>query len=131
MIRRLPTEITAADAVAANTHLPAALERGGSVVTHTMEDVWRAILLGEAQLWVGERSAAVTQIDERPRARLLNVWLIGGDLDEVLAAVPAFEAFGREFGCVALVGVGRRGWTRKAPGWTEVATVVERVIPNG
>lgn len=126
-----PSLITSSDAAFANKHFKAALDQDRLLVTHDLTDVWRAILRGEAQFWRGDASAACTEINKYPRCNVLHIWLIGGNLEEVLASVPAFEHFARRYNCVSLTGVGRRGWTRAAPGFSEYATAVVKRIAYG
>jgi hypothetical protein len=91
--------------------LDAALDHAGR--SHALEDVAAMIAEGEAQLWTGERSAAVTLIEDEPRERRLLVWLAGGDLGELVADLrPRIEAYGRQCGCRRMLIVGRAGWER-------------------
>lgn len=70
-------------------------------------------MAGNARLWLGERSAAVTQIEEHPRLKALTVWLAGGDLGELKdVLLPQAEAFARAQGCRFLAVTGRQGWAR-------------------
>jgi len=65
---------------------------------------------GSAQLWLGERSAMVTEIVGPPRE--IHVWLAGGDLQELVSFTAGIAAFGRSMGCVTATLEGRRGWAR-------------------
>jgi hypothetical protein len=81
-----------------------------------MAELRARIAQGRAQLWLGERSAVVTEIvgDE------INCWLAGGDGREIVAMAPGIEAFGRARGCRWATLSGRIGWLRllKACGYT-------------
>ena len=81
----------------ARPYIEAALEHAHG--THTVEDVQAAIGAGQLQLWVGERSAAVTEFFNYPRRRALNIFLAGGDLREMKACEPGMAAFARAHGC--------------------------------
>ena len=97
--------------------------------THTFHTVMEAITEGRAHLWCGERCVAVTEFNEQPLRRILNVWLAGGDLREMKSLRPGIEAFGRAHGATAVtfsakltVAAKRRlsGWTRASgyePRW--------------
>jgi GNAT superfamily N-acetyltransferase len=104
-------------------HLQAALEHAGG--THGIEDVARLVGQGRAQFWPGARCAVVTEFYDYPKLRACNVWLLGGDLTELLDMLPAIEAWARGQGCARMLGGGpRAGWGRVLaprgyrPGWT-------------
>ncbi|MFZ5784726.1 MAG: hypothetical protein ACOY4R_31405 [Pseudomonadota bacterium] len=87
---------------------------------------------GTAQLWaVVERgvptAAIVTRLTLGPPKRCL-LWLIGGRDARAWAreALARIAAWARAWGCVALWGVGRDGWTRLA-----ASLGFERVAPVG
>lgn len=75
-------------------------------------DLLADIRAGHAQLWVGERSAMVTQVVEEASGRALHVWLAGGALADILALKPGVEAWGRARDCDYVTINGRRGWAR-------------------
>lgn len=87
-----------------------ALDRGGN--THTWDDIVQGIREFRFQLWTGERAAAITEIIDYPRKRVLNVFLAGGDKDELLEMLESARAFGRANGCASLTMAGRQGWQR-------------------
>lgn len=85
--------------------------------THTVDDVWAAVQIGDAQFWPGERSAVVTEILHFPRKKALHFWLCGGDLKELVETIrPAIEAWGVEQGCAVATTAGRNGWRRALEG---------------
>jgi hypothetical protein len=87
-------------------YLQAALERspGG----FTIRDVLDRVAAGQAQLWPGRNSAAVSTRDV-----LLNVWLAGGDMTELLQMLEQAEAHAKAQGMNGVSVVdGRRGWDR-------------------
>jgi hypothetical protein len=90
--------------------LEAALAR--APLTHTLDDVRAAVAEGRAQFWAFPRSAAVTEILDAPRSRTLNHWLVGGDLDEIVALQPHVERWAKANGCTRLMLGGRGGWAR-------------------
>ena len=76
-------------------------------------DVERAIAEGRYQFWPGERCAAITEIADFPRAKMLVVLHGGGDLAELIDRMePALCAFARAAGCDGIMGLGRKGWER-------------------
>ena len=74
-------------------YLQAALEHASG--THGIEDVAQLVEEGRAQFWPGARCAVVTEFYDYPKLRACNFWLLGGDLTELLAMLPAIEAWAR------------------------------------
>lgn len=109
-------------------HIDAALEYSGG--THLYEDVEKAILEGRMQIWPGKKSAAVTEIIQYARKKVLHIFLAGGDMEELIDMIASAEAWGRTQGCTALTMSGRKGWERAlAPhGFKPVMIVMERKI---
>lgn len=94
--------------------------------THDLADVERMINDGEAVLWLGENSAAVTEIIEYPKAKSLHLWLCGGDMDEITGHMLAkAESYAKEKGCTKMTTGGRKGWDRvmSKHGFTPIASV--------
>jgi len=80
--------------------------------THTIEDIEKGISDGKYTLWVGHKSAAITEIHVFPRARFFHLFLGGGDLEEIKGMVPIWQAFAAHNGCSRVTLCGRRGWER-------------------
>jgi GNAT superfamily N-acetyltransferase len=92
-------------------YVEAALVRAGG--THGVEDVERLVAEGRAHFWPGRGCAVVTEFYSYPRMKACNLWLLGGDLKELLQMRPAIEAWARAQGCTRILGGGpRRGWER-------------------
>lgn len=79
---------------------------------YRLEDVWAAVASGKAMLWPGPNSALVTEIIDYPTARVIQAWVAGGLMDEILEMTSGVEAFGRLKGCTVAMVTGRRGWER-------------------
>ena len=62
--------------------IEAALEYSGG--THEFEDVAKGIVEGRMQLWPSPRGCIVTEIVVYPKKKTLNVFLGGGELDQLL-----------------------------------------------
>jgi hypothetical protein len=90
--------------------LEAAVQHGGS--HHTRESVWQGVIDGRFQFWPGVRSAAITHIDVFPTGNVFRVWLVGGELDVVLAHEPDLAAWAEAKGCVSIELSGRHGWVK-------------------
>jgi hypothetical protein len=91
--------------------IEAALEYDGGF--NSIDDVERAIELGEAHFWPGENSAVVTQFWESREGKALHYWLCGGDLEEIVDRMqPVIDDWGRGQGCSRALICGRQGWSR-------------------
>lgn len=89
----------------------------------TIEEVRADIAAGRAQMWPGQKSVAVTHFHE---AKEMVLWLVGGDMRELLEMERSVEAYAREQGCTRMVAEGGRdGWTRVLP---RVGYVEKRVL---
>tara|TARA_B110001454_G_C12533275_1_gene356197 strand:- start:203 stop:562 length:360 start_codon:yes stop_codon:yes gene_type:complete len=92
--------------------LKAALEKSGN--THTIWDVWTKISEGHAQFWPSPTWAAVTQLADYPRRKVLRIWLAGGNLDDLVKeGLPIAYDFAQHHGCDSVEVEGRKGWAKK------------------
>jgi len=105
------TETAAAAWSRCRPFIEAALARAGG--PQDEGDVARQMEQGRARNGPGRRCAVVTEFYDYPRLKACNLWLLGGDLKELLAMRPAIEAWARAQGCTRILGGGpRRGWAR-------------------
>lgn len=111
---------------AAMPHLSAALRHCGD--THTLDDVMSLIVARDAHLYVGHKSAVVTQELELPTRRQLHFWLAGGDLQEIIEIERDVEKAAKAKGIRHISIIGRRGWQRKLDGFYEKAVVMTKDI---
>lgn len=97
--------------------IEAALEYSGG--THSLSDVIHGITSGKMQLWPAPKGCIVTEIVVYPRKKMLNVFLGGGDLDQLLDMHKDVIAWSKAQGCEAITITGRFGWKKplKAHGW--------------
>lgn len=91
--------------------IEAAVATGPGV--ETIDDVEWLIGEGRYQLFAAPQSAAVTEIAQFARRKILIVVHGGGNLEELLDVLePRMCVFARAQGCDAIMGTGRRGWER-------------------
>lgn len=100
-----------------------ALDLGSNV--YELEDIAAAVKSGAMQTFSNEDAFVVTQIGVFPRKKVLNILLLAGELDAVLALQPEIEAFGRQHGCELMTAMGRPGWQKILPklGWRHTASL--------
>jgi len=103
--------VTGGEWVRCRGWIEAAVATGPGV--ETIEDVERLIEEGRYLLFSSPRSAAVAEIAQFARRKILIVVHGGGDLEELLDVLePRMCAFARAEGCDTIMGTGRRGWER-------------------
>lgn len=105
--------------------IQAALDYGGNLFA--LEDVLDAVQKGQAQFWPGKKSALVTEIKQYPRKRLCNVWLAGGDLEELKQMSVYVKDFAKASKCDGLLVQGRPGWQKVFPQRLKTVTLMEEV----
>ena len=110
----------------AKEHLAAAIETTGG--THTPEDVFKAIYNGNAQLWVGNRSAGVTEVSIYPQSKAIRIFLAGGDFEEMKYMGRILEAGAKKLGFDRIEIGGRRGFLRTLPGYKELCTYMYKTL---
>lgn len=106
--------------------LEEALERSGG--THTVEDVYKEVQDGRAQIWTGAKSVVVTVLHDLPQVRIFRVWLAGGDLGEILQHLGLADELARSWGCGRIEIEGRKGWSRVLTGYREVGVILRKDV---
>lgn len=87
---------------------------------NSVRDVVQAIQANHAQLWAKDDGLVVTEVDDKPRCRILRFWIAAGDLDDVLTLTDDIYEWGRYIGCDRATSLCRKGWARvmEKDGWT-------------
>ena len=97
-----------------------ALKHSGDM--HTPSQVLEKLKNGQAELFVGTKSAVVTQ--SLSNGRHLHFWLAGGDLEELKKIEQGVTNSARQRGFKKATIAGRRGWLRTLDDYTEAATIM-------
>jgi hypothetical protein len=86
---------------------------------YTPQDILSAIAVGKMQSFVEGESWAITQIAVFPRAKVLEILVALGDLDELRILHDRVLAYAEEIGASVVQAYGRRGWNPDAArrGW--------------
>lgn len=102
-----------------------------------LKDIQKAVAERDMQMWLiheGEelRAVCITQIHAFPRAKALEVIILGGSgmdrwLQELL---DVLEKFAAAHGCKAVNAYGRRGWIKvlRPWEWCELAVVISKEV---
>ena len=101
-----------------------ALEYSGG--THSIDDVYLACAVGEAQLHPLEKSCIITEVVDYPSLTVCRIWLAGGDLDELMQAEKSIAVWAKAQGCDAMEINGRMGWKRKLKDYKATSVVLTK-----
>ena len=106
--------------------IEAALEYSGG--THTIEDIAQGIAERRLQFWPAPNGCLVTELVKYPRTRVLNVFLGGGEFDQLVDMHGDVIAWAKLQGCTAATISGRKGWERafKPLGWEYQFTTLKK-----
>lgn len=96
--------------------------------THTIEDIRKSILCGNAQLWVQWSdkvdAAVITEFKNYPQGTWFNFWLAGALKGAAVFWDKFFNTlyeFAKNNGCKGIEDCGRAGWDKYAPQAEKVA----------
>jgi hypothetical protein len=102
--------------------------------THTFEDVQESVQAGAMQVFARPRSIIITEIVVFPQRKVLNMFLGGGEMEEIEDMFPEIEAWAASMGCAAVTATGRHGWARsfmtRKRGYESVATVYSKELAH-
>ena len=90
--------------------LQAAIDKGWN--THTLDDVRRMVAEGKAHLWPAARGAMVTEVVNFPQRRVMNIFLAGGELDQLLDMEADATRWCKTWGATGAMLHGRKGWEK-------------------
>jgi len=87
--------------------------------THQFEDIVQGIAESKMQFWPAPRGCMVTEIVVYPRKKVFNIFLAGGELDQLKDMHDAMNAWAKEQGCTGGSLTGRVGWKKvlEPMGW--------------
>ena len=100
--------------------LPALEHSHGS---HNEDDVLVRIASGEYKLWRFEKCAVVTMFIQYPRFKALNIFIAGGDLEDLKSRQCEIERWASSQGCARVYSGGREGWGRVFPEYAKLGVV--------
>ena len=109
-------------------YIEAALEYADG--THLYEDVVVGVLQGRMQLWPLSDGCLVTEIVTYPRKKVVNCFLGGGDMKEMITKQQEIIEWAKEHGCTSAAITGRFGWERAflKHGWQKQHVVIAKDI---
>jgi len=103
-----------------------ALNREGSF---SIDDIQERLHWKQAQAWTSEGSVAVTEVFNHPLQRVLNLWLIGGDLETILKHEDGVMTWAKTMGCKSAQMSGRVGWEKVvSEHWNKHSILMKRSL---
>tara|TARA_R110000751_G_scaffold13143_8_gene44469 strand:- start:1756 stop:2154 length:399 start_codon:yes stop_codon:yes gene_type:complete len=100
--------------------------------THELPDLIQLIMNGDLTLWISKKSFMLTEVVEYPRLKELNMFLVGGNLEELLEYDDPVTEYAIGQGCARIEGHARPGFgrnrTMRAIGFVPRQTVVSKEI---
>ena len=103
-----------------------ALAREASFST---DDIQERLHWRQAQAWASEGSVAITEVFNHPLQKVLNLWLIGGDLKTILKHEDGVMNWAKTMGCKSAQMSGRVGWEKVVPEhWNKHSIIMKRSL---
>jgi len=103
--------------------------------THDFTDIIQLIMDGMITLWISDNSFILTEVVSYPRMKAVNMFMVGGDLEELLGFDDILTEYGKHHGCSRLEGWARPGFAKnrsmKALGFYKHKAVVYKDIHDG
>lgn len=93
-----------------------AMRRGfpAGIVSHNKNDIKEMLFNNDAQLWSTPNGACLTCVTVYPRTSIVQIWLMGGDFEELMTKhADAVYRWGKSIGASLVYVQGRKGWTRR------------------
>ena len=106
--------------------IESALKREGCF---SVDDIQERLHWKQAQAWSSGGSVAVTEVLNHPLQRVLNLWLIGGDLETILNHETDVMEWAKKVGCQSAQMSGRVGWEKVVPeNWEKHSIIMKRSL---
>ena len=87
------------------------------IISHTKDDIKEMLFNSDAQLWTTPNGACVTCVTVYPQTSIVQIWLMGGDFEELMTKhSQAVYQWGRSIGASLVYVQGRKGWIRRLKG---------------
>lgn len=98
--------------------------------THHFDDIAAGVYAGRMQLWPAPRGCIVTEIVVYPRKKVLNLFLAGGELDQLVDMNNDITAWAIKNKCAAGTMSGRIGWKKvlEPLGWKQMYTTFQKEV---
>ena len=101
--------------------------------THEWDDIVAGIASSKMQLWAAPRGCIVTEIVVYPKKKVINIFLAGGELDQIMDMEHDIAQWAKSHGCTGGMMTGRLGWKKPLTenGWKLQHVHFHKEIENG
>jgi len=104
-----------------------ALSLGGNL--YTLDDLEAELLAGNIQGHVEGDTWAITQIQNWPRRKVVNIMFVIGSIEHAGKLEEKISEWAKEIGASLVTAVGRDGWwVHRTPGWKIAGTLYSKEI---
>ena len=102
------------------------LEQAGGL--YTINDIEELIENGKMQSFVQGDTWIVTQVNEFPRRKVLEIVFVVGFISDAIQALPQMYEFATKIGASLIMASNARDgwWTYAQPGWKKIGSVFAR-----
>ena len=90
----------------------------------SIDDLKKVLTLKKAHAWASNGSIAITEFLNFPQEKILNFWLVGGDVKTILKHEPEVSEWAKKQGCSKAQFSGRKGWFKMLPQYWEKHSIV-------
>lgn len=89
--------------------------------SHSFDDIVDKVLEGRLRFYPLKSSFFLMEVEVTPGYSAFHGFLVGGDLEEIMDAIPMMKQEGRDLGCKYASMTGRKGWEPqfKRIGWAQ------------
>lgn len=97
---------------------------------HSFQEVMDGLGTGRFQCFNSPHGTWITEIIVHKLGKTLNVFIVAGQLPEVMQLQPRVEQFGRDQGCSEMTAIARPGWRTVAVqhGWHTESLVIAKSL---
>ena len=88
---------------------------------YSISDIKDRLRTRQAQCFSDGDSIAITSVSNYPKKRILNLWMVTGNLGTIFNGENFLFEWARERGCQEVQLMGRKGWKKILPDWDEMA----------
>jgi len=104
-----------------------ALRLGGDL--YNLYDIGRELRCGKMQGHVENDTWAITQVQDYPRKRVVDIFTVVGNMEGSLLLEQKITEWATELGADMITSAGRDGWWNfRTPGWKKMGTLYSKEL---
>ena len=96
---------------------------------YTFDDIIALIKEGKMQSHVHGDTWIITQVNEFPQRKVLEITCVIGNMEEAVAALPEIYEYARSLGITRVTALGREGWWKfRDAGWNKAGIMYAKEL---